>query len=81
MNWAIDGNSLRRGLMSLKGVGEKAAQEIVDNAPFADMDDLIERTTARIVTGGKSWKKLQTLNGVLEKLRTAGSLECLGVSR
>jgi DNA polymerase-3 subunit alpha len=81
VNWAIDGNSLRRGLMSLKGVGEKAAQEIVDNAPFADMDDLIERTTARIVTGGKSWKKLGTLNGVLEKLRTAGSLECLGVNR
>ena len=78
-NWTTNGKEIRRGLMSIKGVGMKAALEIEAHAPYVDLDDLIERTTARIVTGGKSWKKDGTLNGVLATLRQARALSALGV--
>lgn len=80
-NWSIDGTGLRRGLMSLSGVGARVAEELEEHAPYADLDDLIARTNSRVVTGGKSWAKSQTLNGSLEHLRQSGALECLGVKR
>lgn len=80
-NWTIDGSTLRRGLMSIKGIGERVANEIEEHSPYADMEDLIHRTTARIVTGGKSWDKDRQLTGVLLKLQETGALECLGVNR
>ncbi|CAB5220311.1 DnaE DNA polymerase III, alpha subunit [uncultured Caudovirales phage] len=80
-NWTIDGNTLRRGLMSIKGIGERVADEIAEHSPYADIEDMIHRTSARTVTGGKLWKKEQTLTGVMEKLRESGSLESLGVNR
>jgi DNA polymerase III subunit alpha len=80
MTWTMieKKNAIRRGLVSLKGVGEAAAQELADNAPYESVSDIIERCTARIVTGGKTFPKTEDpadLNGVLGILRDANALE------
>lgn len=79
--WSIDHEkkAIRRGLVSIKGVGYKAALEIEQHAPFRDLEDLIDRCDARSVNGGKNYVKDGTLNGVLAKLRDAKALRSLGV--
>ena len=79
--WAIDVNEpgIRRGLLSTKGVGAKAAMSIVENAPYANVEDLIERTDSRAVTGGKQWAKSRELKGVMEALRKGGALRSIGI--
>ena len=78
--WTLDRQkgAIRKGLLSIKGVGEKAATDIADNAPFTDLHDLISRCDARAVTGGKSYAKDGSLNGVLGKLKEAKALRSLG---
>lgn len=81
VSWTLDpkAEAIRRGLTSIKGVGSKAAEAIVANAPFASLDDLISRCPAQSVTGGKQWAKTGTLNGVLQSLRQAGAFRQLGI--
>ena len=83
MSWAVDstGKGVRRGLVSIKQVGPRAAQALADHAPYESMEDLIERCPAKTVTGGKNWAKDGTLNGVLGRLQEAGALQQLGVKR
>ena len=83
VSWAMDpsGKALRRGLSSIKGIGAKAADAIVANAPYSSVEDVIARCPAKSVTGGKQWAKEGTLTGVLEALRQAGALKTLGVMR
>ena len=69
--------AIRKPLVSIKGVGLRAATNIAENAPYTSIEDLIERTDSRLVTGGKSWSKDKTLNGVLGKLRDVGALDVL----
>lgn len=80
-SWTIDvkRHAIRRGLVSIKGIGFNAASAIADAAPFTDLEDLIDRCPARAVTGGKDWAKKGTLSGVLAKLRDAGALRSLGI--
>ena len=81
MSWQPDpkGKSIRKGLTAIKGVGVKAATAIVAESPYDSVDEIIDRCPAKAVTGGKSWKKEKTLNGVLGLLRDAGALKQLGV--
>ena len=83
VSWAMDpsGKAIRRGLSSIKGIGAKAADAIVTNAPYSSVEDIIARCPAKSVTGGKQWAKEGTLTGVLEALRQAGALKTLGVMR
>lgn len=78
--WSIDRQrgAIRKGLVSVHGVGEKAANEIAANAPFKDIEDIIDRCDARAVNGGKNYSRDGSLNGVLGKLRDAGVLKSLG---
>jgi DNA polymerase-3 subunit alpha len=79
-NWSLDKTGLlRRGLLSVPGLGEKSSQEIVAHQPYDTVDDIIERCngTNGYVTGGKSWKKDGTLNGVLGTLKEAGALKSI----
>lgn len=80
-SWSIDRdkNAVRKGLLSIKGIGERAAKEIADKAPFASVEDLIDRCDSKAVSGGKNYPKDGSLNGVLEKLAEAGALRSLGV--
>lgn len=81
--WAMDKRrgGIRRGLVSIAGIGAKVAEEISSKAPFTDMDDFCQRVNGRIVTGAKAWRDgehdaaLQT--GVLKKLNDAGVLSRL----
>jgi DNA polymerase-3 subunit alpha len=81
--WTLDRNkqAVRKGLSSIKGVGHGAALAIHENAPYKTLEELIEACPARLVTGGKSFLKDGTFNGVLLKLRDAGALSSLGYGR
>lgn len=81
--WTLDTKKggIRKGLTSIKGIGVNAANEIVANAPYASVEEIIERCPAKLVTGGKLFLKEQKFNGVLEKLRAAGALSSLGYGR
>jgi DNA polymerase-3 subunit alpha len=75
-------NVIRKGLTSIPGVGEPTAEVLAANAPYKDLDDLIERTPARPVTGRKDYDgSPESLCGVLGKLRDSGALEEIGVSQ
>jgi len=50
--WKIDGDGLRPGLLEIKGIGPKIAEEIIEHQPYTDMDDLIARTNGRRVHSG-----------------------------
>lgn len=86
VTWAIDPKrpkTLRKGLLSVKGLGQKAAESIVEHRPadgWKTMDDFIDAVPARPVSGGKQWKKDGTLNGVMHTLKMAGALTSLGVN-
>jgi len=71
-------NAVRRGLVSIKGIGTRTAEELAANAPYDSVDDILKRCMARRVNGGKSWAKDRTLNGHLGKLLEAGALGELG---
>jgi DNA polymerase III subunit alpha len=77
--WTIDRrvNGIRKGLVSIKGIGEKAAVELEANAPYQSIEDLIARCDARAVNGGKNYARDGSLNGVLKKLDDAGALRAL----
>lgn len=78
-----DRGVVRKGLRSVDGVGEKSAEVIAANAPYRDLADLVERSPARPVSGGKDFDGTpESFNGVLGKLRDAGALSGLreGVS-
>jgi|APSaa5957512535_1039671.scaffolds.fasta_scaffold02798_7 DNA polymerase III subunit alpha len=81
VSWKMNlkSNSIRRGLLSTKGVGRKAAECVADHAPFDSIEELISRCPARAVTGGKKWAKDRELTGILRQLQEAGALKSLGV--
>ena len=72
-------NSIRRGLVSVKGVGLAVAECLEAHQPFRDVADLVQRVPARPVTGGKAFEKegVEGLNGVLGKLRDAQVLDSI----
>ena len=79
VSWTLDrkAKAIRKGLLSIKGVGMAAAESLVDNAPYESIQDLIDRTDSRAVTGGKQYAKDGTLNGVLAKLLDANALHSI----
>lgn len=81
--WTLDAKrgAIRKGLASIKGVGRPAAEEIVRNAPYESVEEIIERCPPRLVTGGIMFKKTGEFNGVLAKLKEAGALVSLGYGR
>jgi DNA polymerase III subunit alpha len=81
--WVMDRkrNAILRPMVSIKGIGPGAAESLAVNAPYESLEDLIERTDSRAVTGGKNWAKDGTLNGVLAILRDAGALRSLGIEK
>lgn len=71
--------TIRKGLLSIKGVGLNAAKAIAEGQPWSSVDHMIDTIPAKIVTGGKSWAKERTLNGTYHALQQAGALEAVGV--
>lgn len=82
-HWTIDRkkNAIRQGLLSIKGVGETSAFSIHSNAPYADLDDLIDRNSAQAVKGGKKYRETGEWTSTLLALRDSGALASLGIGR
>ena len=73
-----DKGAIRKGLVSIDGVGEKSAEVLASLAPFASLADLVERAPSRPISGGKDFDgTIESLNGVLGKLRDGGALSGL----
>jgi len=69
--------SIRRGLQSVKGIGEVAARIVEDHQPYKDIADLLERTPSKL-TGRKGYAgDLDDFTGHLAALRDAGALESI----
>ena len=79
--WKLDKQGIRKGLLSIDGIGMTAATNIVEKAPFTDFDDMISRVPARTLTGASLYKKDGTLKGTAQKLRRSGALRSFGVGR
>lgn len=82
MNYSADPRvlAIRKGLMSIKGVGPKAAADLAANKPYTSIADLAERVNARAVTGAKQLRGFHTpaaCGGVIKALWEAGALEGL----
>lgn len=77
--WTMDvkHKAIRKGLLSIKGVGEKAAEEIIAKAPYKDIADLATRVSGRGITGGKEFLVSGALTGRLLALSQAGALDGL----
>ena len=80
MGYAADirGKAIRKGLLSVKGVGEKAAAELVDHQPYNSLTELAEKVSARAVSGAKGLRSGHTpaaCGGVIAALGEAGALE------
>lgn len=86
IGWAVDTSkkkpTLRKGFKTLHGIGQNVAEAIIAARPdggWQTMEDFVDAVPARPVSGGKDWKKNQTLCGVMEKLKENGALTSLGV--
>lgn len=79
VSWTLDGSQhgLRKGLLSIKGVGEKAAEEISAKAPYLSVADLCTKVSGRGITGGKNYLATGEYTGRLLALRDAGALDDL----
>lgn len=84
-SWGIDPtrkNTLRKGLVSLNGIGETVAEAIVASRPaggFQDLADFMEKTPRSPVTGGTNWKKggPDALVGVCKTLYESGAMNSI----
>lgn len=68
---------IRRGLVSISGIGAAAADEIVSKAPYESIMDLVDRCSGRAVSGGKEFRESGKLTGKLLALYEAGALDGL----
>ncbi len=73
-NFTPIGDKIRFGLAGIKGVGEQAAQKIIEerdkNGPYVDFDDLVKRIDGRAIN-----------KRVLEHLSKTGAFDYSGASR
>lgn len=74
---------IRKGLVSIKGIGHITAQEIERNQPFANLDDFAARCNPAKVSGIKPYLKTKSLDssdlvGSFELLYEAGAFDSLG---
>lgn len=76
-SWGIDHErqAIRKGLLSISGVGAAAARELEEKAPFTSVVDIAERCDTRAVTGGKKYLEEGTFSGTLAKLEAVGALD------
>jgi DNA polymerase-3 subunit alpha len=67
--------SIRKGLITVAGIGHAAVNGIAAHAPYTSVRDFAERATS--VTGTKGWRERGEYSAQLEKLRSAGALDGL----
>lgn len=71
-------HAIRRGLVSINGIGLKIAEKVAELAPYEDLDDLVRRVPPRPVSGGKNYDGTpESLEGALGHLYESGTLDVL----
>jgi len=76
----IDKGIIRKGLMAVKGIGEKSASELITHQPYASLTDLGARVNARRVSGAKALRSGHSpasCGGVIAALAEADALHGL----
>lgn len=82
MRYSVDrkSNAVRKGLLSVKGVGLVAARELADKAPYESLEDLGKRVIPKRVSGAKGLvlhKNPIECGGVIAALADVGALDGL----
>jgi DNA polymerase-3 subunit alpha len=78
--WTIDPNynqAIRKGLVTISGIGVPTAEQIASAAPFESVQDMVGRLPARAMSGGKKYLETGIPSGIIGKLLDAGALESL----
>jgi DNA polymerase-3 subunit alpha len=85
VSWAIDHSrktpTLRKGLLSIAGIGATVAEHIVEHRPqagWSDLTDFCKQLPARPISGVGSAPKGKWI-GVCKTLKEAGAMRSLGV--
>lgn len=75
-SWTMDRNrkAIRRGLVSITGIGVSSAYEIAGKAPYRSVTDLCTRCSGRAVSGGNAYLKDGTISGKLGALEAVGAI-------
>lgn len=82
-SWTLDQKrkAIRRGLVSIAGIGEKAAQEIESKAPYSSYEDFVTRVNGKIITGCKDAREAieegvenENMKGILKILIESGAM-------
>lgn len=81
--WTIDRkrDGIRKGLLSIKGIGAMSAKLIAENAPYESVEDLVARNSGHTIKGGKKYLETGEITSGLLALKEAGALSSLGVRR
>jgi DNA polymerase III subunit alpha len=79
--WTMDAKrgAIRRGLVSIAGIGEKTADEIEKHRPYKSLDDFARKVNGRTVTGVKGFLSGETKHpsGMFGKLEAAGVFDSI----
>lgn len=79
-SWTMDKkrNAIRKGLVSIPGIGDAAAQAIeqerLENGDYTSLQDMVDRLPARAFSGGAKYMKEGVLSGNIEKFYRAKAL-------
>ena len=49
LGWTIDEDKLRYGLVSITGMGAGLAQQVIDNRPYEDYRDFVDKLAPALV--------------------------------
>ena len=49
MDWKLESDGIRAGLKGIKGIGQKACEEIIKKRPYSDLEDIKSKCERRIV--------------------------------
>lgn len=74
----VDRNAIRKGLLSVRGVGEVASRELAAKAPYKSLTDMGERLLPKKVSGAKALALKtppQDCGGIITALDEVGALD------
>ncbi len=83
-HWTMDKKrgAIRRGLTSIKGIGDSVAAGIIAARPFTTIEEMLEGSkaaTGRAMPGGKDYLDNANYSGAVLALKEAGALRSLGI--
>src|SRR3990167_2366514 len=71
--------NLRKGLLTIKGIGQTGAENIIEFQPYDSVEDFCNKVSSRAITGTKDYPRTKEFKGKLKVLKEAGALGSFGV--